>query len=164
MAGRPAKLTPRVQASLVRDLKAGLTRACACVRAGITYATLKTWVHRGRKGGKDNAAYSTFLAAVKKAEQDAVARNVGVIQKAARKTWQAAAWWLERKAPQDWARTERQEVTGKGGKAIQHDHNVNVRLELAPYADAFRDLVRGELGPCGEDVHRNGAQEPADPA
>jgi hypothetical protein len=41
-----------------------------------------------------------FLAAVKKAQADAVAANVQLIQIAAREgTWQAAAWWLERRHP-----------------------------------------------------------------
>src|SRR5262245_33802985 len=36
------------------------------------------------------------------AEAHTVVRNVAIIQKVAWKTWQAAAWWLERRRGEDW--------------------------------------------------------------
>lgn len=33
--------------------------------------------------------------------------SVGVIRHAARDTWQAAAWWLERRYPDEWGRKDR---------------------------------------------------------
>ncbi len=48
------------------------------------------------------APYLAFSNAVKKAEADAIARAVATIIIAGRKTWQAHAWWLERKWPEDW--------------------------------------------------------------
>jgi hypothetical protein len=46
---------------------------------------------------KKKAEDLEFREALEKAEADAVARNVGIVQKAAQRTWQAAAWWLERR-------------------------------------------------------------------
>ncbi len=43
-----------------------------------------------------------FLESIKKAKAKAVIRNVLIIQTAAKKTWQAAAWWLERSHHKDW--------------------------------------------------------------
>ncbi|HOQ51860.1 MAG TPA: hypothetical protein PK233_08525, partial [Candidatus Atribacteria bacterium] len=49
-----------------------------------------------------------FWQAIKKAEKEAIIKNVGIIQKAAEEgNWQAAAWWLERKYFQDWGRKDK---------------------------------------------------------
>jgi len=46
-----------------------------------------------------------FLAAVKKAEADAIVRHVANIAKAAQDgQWQASAWWLERRYPAEYGR------------------------------------------------------------
>ena len=63
---------------------------------------------KGRKGGKRNELYVQLFQAVQKAESDAVARNVAVIQTAAKKSWQAAAWWLERRYPEEFATNRRE--------------------------------------------------------
>ena len=185
--GRPTKLTPEVQTSICRDLAAGLTRDCAATRAGITYSTLRLWVSRGRRGGAKNTAFLDFYTALKKAEQDAIARNVAIVQTAAkggmvvervtstdakgrttttekftRPEWTAGAWWLERKFPDRWGKRERREVTGKKGGPIQHEHEHThtIDADLAPYADAIRILVRGGLGPYPEDVPQDSAAQP----
>ena len=80
----------------------------ACARAGISQDTFGRW----RKQSAD------FAEEVKKAEAEAIARNVTVIQKAAGTSWQAAAWWLERRHPNDFARTERLQHGGPEGKEI----------------------------------------------
>jgi hypothetical protein len=104
MAGRPTSLTPEVQARIVEAVAAGNTRHDAAEYAGVGRSTFLAWLARGRKkNGRNGRPYRDLLDAVKKAEAGAVVRNVAIIQKAAQKTWQAAAWWLERKNPQDWA-------------------------------------------------------------
>lgn len=75
------------------------------------------------KRGSDSKAgvYFEFFEAVKTAEAQAVARSVATIQAASRKSWQAAAWWLERKHPDEWGRKERHEHVGKDGEPIKLD-------------------------------------------
>ena len=60
---------------------------------------------------------SEFCEAIKKAETECKARNINVVQKAAITTWQAGAWWLERKHRDEFAL--RQEITGKEGEDIK---------------------------------------------
>lgn len=97
--GRDTKLTPDRYQSILADLRKGNTRACAAMRAGIGERTLATWMAKGKRGEEP---YVAFSAGVKKAERDAERRMVGIIRRAARTTWTAAAWWLERKFPESW--------------------------------------------------------------
>ena len=99
--GRLTKLTPDVTAAILADLATGNTRACAAERAGVTVRSLYRWMAAGKKRG---SPFASFLSALKKAERDAVARHVAAVQFAAATTWQAAAWWLERKFPASWGK------------------------------------------------------------
>ncbi len=65
-----------------------------------------TWLQQGKqaKSGLKRELYEE----VEKAERRAIMRNVAHIQRAAGEgNWQAAAWWLERKYPDDWGKKER---------------------------------------------------------
>lgn len=96
-ASRPTKLTTELQADLCESLKNGVDRRHACETVGISLRTFQGWLARGRRR---EAPFSTLLSHVKKAEADAVAFHVGQIRKASEEgTWQASAWWLERRHP-----------------------------------------------------------------
>ena len=108
-AGRPRKaLDPGKVDRLLQGIKLGLPFVHACARAGISEDTFARW----RKQSAD------FAESVKNAEAEAIARNVALVQKAAGRSWQAAAWWLERRHPKDFARTERLQHGGPEGKEI----------------------------------------------
>jgi len=109
-AGRPRKALDQDRVDRVlQGIKLGLPFVHACARAGISQDTFGRW----RKQSAD------FAEEVKKAEAEAIARNVTLIQKAAGTSWQAAAWWLERRHPQDFAKTERLQHAGSEGKEIK---------------------------------------------
>lgn len=101
---RRTKLNPSTQESIIKSLKAGNSRRDSALFAGVSEQTFYTWLKKGRNG---KAPYVEFLEAVEKAEATACVRNVAIIQKAAADTWQAAAWWLERKRPDEWGRRQR---------------------------------------------------------
>lgn len=123
MAGRPSKRTPEREARLLEALRAGNTRKDASLYAGIEQHTFQNWMLR----------YSHFSQAVEKAEADAVVRNVAQIAKAAQTgTWQAAAWWLERRRPDDYGRRDRVEVTlRQQAEKLAADLGLNVDELLA---------------------------------
>lgn len=50
-----------------------------------------------------------FIEATKKAEAEAKKRWVQIIDDASKTNWQASAWFLERKYPEEWARRQPQE-------------------------------------------------------
>ena len=102
MVGRRSKRTPERESRLLSALSAGNTRQAACFYAGISDETLANWMRRSLE----------FLERVKKAEADAEVRMVAQVARAAQEgTWQAAAWWLERRRPEDYGRRDRVEVT-----------------------------------------------------
>lgn len=105
--GPVPKLTPEAHKAVVEAVAAGVPRKFAAMRAGVTERCLYQWLAKGRKGGKKNELYVQLLQAVQKAEAAAVARNVAVIQTAAKTTWQAAAWWLERRYHAEFGRKDR---------------------------------------------------------
>jgi len=77
---------------------------------GIDKSTWYRWLSEGEtaKSGLKREFYDT----IKKAEKEAIARNVALIQRAAQEgNWQAAAWWLERKYFEDWGRKDKVDLS-----------------------------------------------------
>lgn len=108
--GRPSKLTPETQKRILEALSVGTTYALACQYAGITYATFRRWMVQGEqaKSGK----FRDFYDAVKEAEGRAVVGWLAKIERAANEgNWQAAAWKLERRYPEDFGRRDRISIT-----------------------------------------------------
>lgn len=73
-----------------------------------------------------------FLDAVKKAEEEAVVRNVAIINKAASTSWQAAAWWLERRRPADFSIKQLQEHSGGLRIEVTYADSANPTPPVSP--------------------------------
>lgn len=108
--GRPLKLTPEIQDRICEALRAGNTRRDSAAHAGVSHSAFAKWIQLGKQKGA-RAVYFAFADACEKAESQAIVRNVAIIQKAAETSWQAAAWWLERRRPNDYAKREKRDVT-----------------------------------------------------
>ena len=104
---RPTKYNEERAAQIEQAIGVGATRKLACLYAGIDIGTLENWEKR----------YSVFSERLKKAEGRASIGWLAKIEKAANEEWQAAAWKLERRYPQDYGRKVT-EVTGAGGKEL----------------------------------------------
>lgn len=77
---------------------------------GIEESTWYRWLSEGEKA--KSGLKREFWETIKKAEKDAIARNVALIQRAAQEgNWQAAAWWLERKYFEDWGRKDKVDLS-----------------------------------------------------
>ena len=106
-AGRPTKYKPETVEKILEALRGGNTRRASCAAGGIDQTTFANWLKE----------YSDFSYAVEKAEGEAELRNLAVIQDATKTTWQAAAWWLERKHKAEWS--SRVEQTGADGAPVK---------------------------------------------
>jgi len=156
--GQPTIRTPDRAKRLFAALRQGNSRRAAVAFAGFSHDALEDWMK----------AEPAFKAAVIKAEHDSERARVATIVRASRFNWTAAAWLLERRFPEDWAKRDKVEHTG----AIQHELSPAARdfkaklltiaeqTEAAPAVPIFdhRPEWARQLPPAST----NG-QEPADP-
>jgi hypothetical protein len=115
--GRPYTLSEDARARLLDALRLGTPREFAARAAGVGWSSLKKWLATARKPNA-SAYFRALLADVERAEAECVARNVGLVNTAAATTWQAAAWWLERRHPRHFARQDTTVVKASRGGVV----------------------------------------------
>jgi transposase len=107
--GRPSKLTPEVQQTIVNAIGLGASYADAAQAAGVSYDTFNEWMKNGT--GK----YLQFSEAVRKEQAAAVLRHLAVINNAAAKgDWKASERWLRMYRPQEWQETTKLDINQTG--------------------------------------------------
>jgi transposase len=131
VGGAPTKLSERTKAVILEAIEKGATYELAAASAGISYGTFNNWMKRGLAyelviedanpdamiDDEENEFYDFYLA-VKHSESVAALKWLGNIDIAANEGhWQAAAWKLERRYPQQYGKTV-QEIQGKDGGPI----------------------------------------------
>lgn len=100
---RPTKLTPELIKQLCQVLELGTTYQCACDYVGISFESFNQWRKKGEKA--QSGLFLEFLESVKKAEAKCAVASLAKIQKAATEgSWQASAWLLERRYPNEYGR------------------------------------------------------------
>ncbi|MFY9125354.1 MAG: hypothetical protein WAO32_00115 [Defluviitoga tunisiensis] len=107
---RKSKLTKELIKEAYKLVAAGNYDKDVYPILGIDKSTWYRWLSDGEKA--KSGLKREFYDTVKKAEKDAIARNVALIQRAAQEgNWQAAAWWLERKYFEDWGRKDKLDLS-----------------------------------------------------
>jgi len=125
--------TPEVTHALIAFLRAGSFVETAVAAAGISRSTFFVWMKRGEKAHMGK--FRQFYLDVRKAMADFEVGAVNSIREAgANGSWQASAWLLERKFPDEWGKIERVETTGANGGPI----------EVAPAMRDPREMTTGE--------------------
>jgi hypothetical protein len=94
---------PEIVDKLRSYISEGLTHESAARLAGIAESTLSGWLKKATAG---DPKYLCVLEAIKNGESEFERKNVTIIQRAAAKSWTAAAWLLERRYPNRWARRD----------------------------------------------------------
>lgn len=149
---RPSNYSEEVVEKITSALEAGNTRKAASQFGGISDDTFGRWLKR----------YADFAAAVARAEARWEVRCVSLIQKAASERevvvkkiktlpggvtieevrisreidWQAAAWLLERRRPEDWQRRDKVDV----------DASMNTAGEIVGIAKALAKRAAKNTG------------------
>ena len=112
--GRESKLIdPKMHQRLMDALVAGNTIRNACIMAKIGESTYHRWMAEAEIAPEGHPL-KEFRESVKGAMAQAEHRNVMIIQKAAPRQWQAAAWFLERRNPEAFGRREFVAMGGDG--------------------------------------------------
>lgn len=122
---------PVIVKRLIDAITAGNTFANAIILAGIGERTFYRWMAQGERARSKSSKARQFWQKVKEAEAQAVNRNVLCISTAARKSWQAAAWYLERRLPEQWGRKDKVESSGPAGGPIQVNVGLTSRFKSA---------------------------------
>ena len=118
MAGRPTKLTPETHDRIVQAIKLGATYVMAANYGGVSYDSFNLWMKQGEAA--KSGLFFDFYNAVKMAEaQGAVGWLVKIEAAANDGAWQAAAWKLERRYPQDYGRTVVDQNVNQSG-SLEH--------------------------------------------
>ena len=120
--GRPPKLTDAVTREVATLVQAGnyMETAAACV--GVPPQTMREWLRKGRD--QKRGLYSRFHSALKEAEARAEATSVARIRAHGEKSWQALAWYLERKHHTRWGRSAGHEPKEDCGQDDEPRHLV----------------------------------------
>ena len=139
--GAPTKLTPELVDKLVSYLRSGNYVKVACRAVGISPQLLSQWLDRGVSERPEDAAYADLRERVQLARSESEARNVAIIATAARESWQAAAWLLERQYPDRWGRPSvrmRDDITPEAAALPEPD---DVFTEVDELAAARRKRI-----------------------
>lgn len=130
--GKPYKYTPEVAERIAEGIRLGMTYEHAAWRAGISYASFNRW--------RDDI--DEFATLIKRAEGEAVAKWMAVIEHAALKdkNWTAAAWKLERRYAEAYGR-RLTEHSGRGGGAIKQEVTHAYEALRPGEAEALADVL-----------------------
>lgn len=110
--GRPRKMTPEKMREVLAILAVGGTRLDAAAYCGVSDQNIR-----------DAAKWDPdFGAELEKADAAGKVHHLKRIRNA--EPWQASAWYLERKYPQEWGRKERVEHSGANGGPIQTETEI----------------------------------------
>jgi hypothetical protein len=114
--GRPSAFNPDRAEKLINAIRGGAYQKQAAEHAGISYNTLRRWLIKAQSE-EATPELIEFAAAIEKANADAEVAAVAKIRSIGNEgNWQALAWWLERRHPERWAKsdTARVEIVGMG--------------------------------------------------
>ena len=101
--GRPRLLTPERAERILDAIGKGATRVEAARAAGVHKATVLRWMQEGEAA--ESGLLRDFHDRVREADAAVSLAMCQVVTTAAHNgSWQAAAWWLERRRPDDYGR------------------------------------------------------------
>src|SRR5258708_1359871 len=113
-----SRLTPAVQARICEALRAAAPYDAAAKYAGVPRRTFYRWLEKGRAA--KNGRYRDSVDALEKARDDVQVACAAVWRKAAMNDWRAARSLLQTRFPEDWAKRDRVELSGK----LEHRGNL----------------------------------------
>lgn len=132
------KFNEKTRNAIIEYLKEGHYQKTAAALAGVHEATFYRWIERGKKA--KTGKYREFCESVKKAEEYAKAYHLQQIIKSSQKgNWQASAWFLERKAPDEWGRRQRVEMEHSGKIEKKVDFDIHERVKM--YEKYFKEDI-----------------------
>lgn len=122
---------------ILEYLEEGNTRPNAARLVGLHPDTVTDWVHKGNKDPEKYPEYAWYAeeeARIKAWVQHTMVGEIIATAKSGRpNTWQAAAWYLERSDPENWARRDKVKVENTGDAPL-----IQLNQVIITDDDAFR--------------------------
>ena len=103
---------------LLQALEGGLSLEDACIFAECTQANVSDWMD----------IEPSFQGKVEQAKIFMKKQSLQTLKKTSVDSADDAKWWLERRYPQEYAKTVRQEMSGKDGQSLFGELEAAVRL------------------------------------
>ena len=99
---RPVKLTPELTQEITTYIRDGNSPTISATLVGISPSTYFNWMS---KGSNQEPRFMEFLESIKRANAQSIVNRVALIARAADSgNWRAAAWLLERIAPESFGK------------------------------------------------------------
>lgn len=146
---RPSKCTDAMIEQICKSVRAGLSYEIAGRAAGLGPNTVQSWIAKGKLGKKP---YNKLVAALTKARAQAEQRMAEVVQRCAdsedeRISLAASTWWLERRRPERWAKTDKTKLKVEADVAKLTDEELESKIrKLAVERFGQRRLVAKKEG------------------
>jgi hypothetical protein len=123
-------------------LREGVSMRAAALAVGLNPETVAEWRWKGKKWPEKYPQYAELNDKIDTVQAEVQREMVTVVVNTAKSgapnTWQAAAWYLERTDPENWARRDKVSVKNEGGPLVQVNQ---VILTDADARAASRDLL-----------------------
>jgi len=119
---RDKREDPAFVEKLCKALADGNPQEAACWYSNISPQTFYRWMRDGRSAPEGSKAQE-FFTLVKMAETKAEMYFVAQIRKAARKSWQAAAWWLERRRSEHYGKNAQENSANFYNPSDTNEHD-----------------------------------------
>lgn len=157
--------------SVLKWVARGSYREVAFHRSGLRPSLNTTWQARARKGDK---RYQLLCDLMDQADAVAESQALSLIERASRRDWRAAAWFLERRNPERWgtgalrspvhahmSSTKDPRFNGQApAAALVGDHSAGSAPLLPPLPPSEFDAPDGEAGELATAVEPASSTEP----
>lgn len=105
-----SNLTPEVQKAICAGIRNGMPVEHVMDYVGLTDDTFYRWMRQGKSDHSEDRQYIAFRKAVKKARAANIRRHIKNIIRHSGDTWQASAWFLERRDAKNFGKKETEEL------------------------------------------------------
>lgn len=132
-AGRPTKLTPKIQEVMVNLITVGVPPYRAAILAGIHPDTYYNWRKKAKKNPLRKNKWTKFFGEIEAAKAEAIHNSLKIIQDS--NDWKAHAWLLEKIGKEDFGKQEKIQ--------LEHSGKIDKGMPINELKDLFKEAEKG---------------------
>lgn len=156
-----SKYNAKRHEAIIEGLLKGNSRTVSFRLSGCHPDVVFDWLKKGRDNPDTYPEYVSLIEDIEYAEAMVESERVSIVKTAADTgTWQAAAWWLERRKPETWGRNDT--VRHEGGETPAIQVNQVILIDADARAASRELLNRVAAGRSAVPVGTRALLEPAE--